>query len=234
MMHPISSGQSLYWHQKEWEDMTRYGNTKLNKTIALDADGVLLDYATAYAHAWERAFGVMPELLNRNAYWPTKRWKVDWLEGESLRHFRSVFDEQFWSSIPPITGALEACQLLSDSGYELICVTALEHHHGPARERNLKKLGYPISRVITTDSSNQADSPKAEIINGLELVAFVDDYSPYLRGVNGSVHKALILRDPDGSPNVGDNLQLADSLHMDILDFARWWVSGSGSGSKGI
>lgn len=31
------------------------------QVIALDADGVLLDYNLAYAYAWKNAFGVMPE-----------------------------------------------------------------------------------------------------------------------------------------------------------------------------
>ena len=28
-----------------------------SRLMALDADGVLLDYNRAYAHAWQRAFG---------------------------------------------------------------------------------------------------------------------------------------------------------------------------------
>jgi len=104
--------------------------TLTGRVIALDVDGVLLDYAAAYAQAWERAFGVAPALRNANAYWPMDRWQVDRLEGEALAHFRSFFDEQFWSSIPPVFCAQEACQLLSDTGFELICVTALDARMG--------------------------------------------------------------------------------------------------------
>jgi beta-phosphoglucomutase-like phosphatase (HAD superfamily) len=36
--------------------------------IALDADGVLLDYGLAYAGAWERAFGQYPRERDPQAY----------------------------------------------------------------------------------------------------------------------------------------------------------------------
>ncbi len=45
--------------------------------IALDADGVLLDYNLAYAGAWERAFGVYPVERDPLAYWAMDRWQVE-------------------------------------------------------------------------------------------------------------------------------------------------------------
>jgi hypothetical protein len=195
------------------------------RTIALDADGVMLDYGSAYAGAWERAFGVKPALRNPNAYWPMERWNVPHLSGAELEHFRSVFDEIFWSRIPAIDGALEGCQILVDAGYELICVTALEARNLKARERNLLDLGFPISRVVATRMEMSEISPKAQTINSQELVAFVDDFSPYFKGVNGSVHKALITRDPDGSPNNSSHVALVDSTHSSLLEFCRWWIS---------
>jgi hypothetical protein len=200
--------------------------SKTAKTIALDADGVLLDYGSAYADAWSRAFGVMPKLQNPNAYWPMDRWGVPHLAGRELEQFRAAFDEMFWSTIPSIEGAIEGCQLLKNAGYELICVTALDERNLMARERNLRDLGFPITQVLATSRDVTHISPKAEVLNRLELVAFVDDFAPYFLGVNGSVHKALILRDPDGSPNQTVNIGLADSVHGNLLDFCHWWVSG--------
>lgn len=43
------------------------------ETIALDADGVLLDNHSAYRNAWQRAFGVLPDVRDPNAYWPIDR-----------------------------------------------------------------------------------------------------------------------------------------------------------------
>ena len=61
----------------------------MSKIIALDADGVLLDYHAAYRIAWFRAFGVLPEIKDSRAYFPMERWDVRILVGHELTHFRS-------------------------------------------------------------------------------------------------------------------------------------------------
>src|SRR6478735_10170324 len=116
-----------------------------NRTIALDADGVLLDYAFAYAGAWERAFGARPAERDPTAYWPIDRWDVVHLEDEAeLASFSRAFDEHFWSTIPPLPGAVEACNALAQAGYQLVCVSALPEKFGAARQRNLRAHGFPI------------------------------------------------------------------------------------------
>ena len=49
------------------------GDNTIMETIALDADGVLLDNHSAYRNAWQRAFGVLPDVRDPNAYWPIDR-----------------------------------------------------------------------------------------------------------------------------------------------------------------
>lgn len=44
-------------------------------------------------------------------------------------------------------------------------------------------------------------------------------YAPYMFGVNERIHKVLITRDPDGSPNTGPPLDLANSCFNDLRDF---------------
>jgi phosphoglycolate phosphatase-like HAD superfamily hydrolase len=195
------------------------------KTIAIDGDGVLLDYNTAYAQAWFNAFGERLILSNPQAYWPIERWSARLLANDELEQFRNAFDQEFWSTIPAIPGALEACERLADQGYNLVCVTALHDRFADARAHNLRHLGFPISRVITTSNVIAGVSPKARAIADLRPVAFVDDYSPYLVGVAPPVHLALILRDPVGSPNTGELLNTPDSSHADLLEFANWWLS---------
>jgi beta-phosphoglucomutase-like phosphatase (HAD superfamily) len=53
--------------------------------IALDADGVLLDYGLAYASAWQKAFGTYPGERDPLAYWPIDRWEVERVEGDIAR-----------------------------------------------------------------------------------------------------------------------------------------------------
>ena len=192
--------------------------------IALDADGVLLDFHLAYAGAWRRAFGKAPAERDPLAYWPMDRWKVERLDAKKRVQFRASFDEHFWATVPAIEGALEACQRLHDAGYDLVCVSALELEFEAARLRNLKELGFPIERVIATGNDAVERSPKADAITELRPVAFVDDYLPYMRGVPREVHTALVLRAPNGSPNVGDEMVLAKSVHQDLAGFTEHWL----------
>jgi phosphoglycolate phosphatase-like HAD superfamily hydrolase len=193
--------------------------------IALDADGVLLDYHSAYQHAWGKAFGQIPALKDPKAYWPIDRWHVKKLTGDELSHFRIFFDENFWNSIPPIQGAIDACKRLYDGGYELVCVSAVESQFEAARSENLRSLGFPISRMLATSNDESENSPKAKTLHTIAPVAFVDDYLPYHRGINSKIHRALILREPNGSPNVGVELEIVDSQHANLAQFTDWWLS---------
>ena len=204
---------------------SRYSVRMIRPLIALDADGVLLDFHLGYASAWQRAFGHAPAERDPLAYWPMDRWHVERLDPDRRAMFRSAFDELFWSTMPAITGALEACHRLQQAGFDLVCVSALDAEFETARLRNLRNLGFPIERVIATGNAEGARSPKADAIERLRPVAFVDDYIPYMRGVPDHVHTALVLRAPNGSPNVGTDMALAKSLHPDLEGFADHWLA---------
>ena len=193
--------------------------------IALDADGVLLDFHLGYAGAWERAFGSSPLERDPMAYWPVDRWHVERLDAAGRAEFRRHFDERFWSTVPVIDGAVEACHRLHEAGFELVCVSALDLEFEAARLRNLRGHGFPIERVIATGNAEGERSPKADAIESLKPMAFVDDYLPYLRGLPAEVHTALVLRAPNGSPNSGADMALAKSVHQDLAEFAQHWLS---------
>ena len=195
-----------------------------NRLIALDADGVLLDYNRAYAKAWERAFGEVPVLRDPEAYWAIDRWGLERLEGERLERLRASFDEQYWSSITAIDGAVDACQRLVDEGYDLVCVSALQPQFADARLANLRAQGFPIDSVFATSSATDGRSPKAAALEQLRPLAFVDDYLPYFKGVPQDMHTALVLRQQRGSPNVGPELANVKSTHADLAAFADWWL----------
>jgi len=193
--------------------------------IALDADGVLLDYNLAYADAWRRAFGARPQERDPEAYWAFDRWDVERLEGAALARFRSCFDEQFWSTVPALPGAVEACHQLQQAGYRLVCVSALDLRFERARALNLQRLGFPIERVIATGSDAVHRSPKAEALAALQPLAFVDDYLPYMQGLPSGLHAALVHREPNGSPNKGPQMSAVHSEHDDLSEFAAWWLA---------
>lgn len=209
-------------------DMQRHSILPIRKpVIALDADGVLLDYSIAYAKAWERAFSWHPVERDPSAYWPIDRWGVERLEDKPLERFRSCFDTEFWSTIPAIDGAVEACHVLHDAGFTLVCVSALEADHETARLDNLRAHGFPIERVVATGSVASTANPKAAALAELDPLVFVDDYLPYLRGLKESIHTALVLGQPTGSPNVGAELAAVGSRHVDLRAFSRWWISAA-------
>lgn len=193
--------------------------------IALDADGVLLDFHLGYAGAWRRAFGALPAERDPLAYWPIDRWEVERLDAAGRDRFRLHFDDEFWSSVPVIDGAVSACHRLHEGGFDLVCVSALDAEHEGARLRNLRAHGYPIERVVATGNAPGVRSPKADAIAALNPEAFVDDYLPYFRGIPDRVHAALVLRAPNGSPNAGDELSLARSVHDDLKGFTDYWLS---------
>ena len=67
-----------------------------------------------------------------------------------------------------------------------------------------------------------ARSPKADAIEQLVPVVFVDDFLPYFRGIAPGVHRALICRGPNGTPNVGPELHQIHSSHADLWAFSEW------------
>ena len=79
--------------------------------------------------------------------------------------------------------------------------------------------------MIATSSKDHSISPKAQALRDLRPVAFVDDFLPYLHGIPEDIHAALILREPNGSPNTGDDLHYAHSQHANLAEFASWWIN---------
>lgn len=200
--------------------------------IALDVDGVLLDYSSAYALAWQRAFGEHPTEVNPHAFWPHERWGIPWLEGEQLVQFKAQFDEAFWSTLPALPGAVEACHQLVDAGYELIAVTAIDSQWLRARMKNLQLHGFPILQVIATGGAiPDQPNPKAEVINRIRPAIFVDDYPPYLEGIHTDVHKVLIYP-PQRGGNADQQIGLFESRHPTLGLFAQEWLIRSVNSTK--
>lgn len=196
--------------------------------IALDVDGVLLDFSSAYALAWQRAFGTPPIEVDPHAFWPHERWGIPWLEGEQLVQFKAQFDEAFWSTLPALPGAIEACHQLVDAGYELIAVTAIDSQWLRARMKNLQLHGFPILQVIATGGAiPDQPNPKAEVINRIRPAVFVDDYPPFLEGIHAEVHKVLI-HPPKRECPTSEILGLLESTHHTLMDFVQKRLSRSG------
>src|SRR5450631_1049889 len=80
-----------------WVEASQYSRCMVRPLIALDADGVLLDFHLGYASAWQRAFGRAPVERDPLAYWPMDRWHVERLDAKRRDLFRAAFDAHFWA-----------------------------------------------------------------------------------------------------------------------------------------
>lgn len=199
-----------------------------NKILAIDADGVLLDYNVAYARAWEVAFGYYPKVRTPGATNVYEYWEIPVLAGPELRHLQSFFDDDFWSTIPPMPGAAVSCTALLDAGFELVCVTGLLECFKGARVENLRLHGIPIRDVYTADTTTRSHpNPKLNTLLALTPLAFVDDHEPYFYDVPATMHRALITNQVHSQPP-----GFADSTHADLPTFTQWWLNDcAGRGS---
>lgn len=193
--------------------------------ITLDADGVLIDYHEGYAQAWERAFGFRPTVRNPDGYHPRDYWDVPTLTTSELKHFRvHGLSAQTWRNMPAMPRALEACRLLTQAGFRLICVSALSPVYRDARAHNLKRLGFELIDVLAVGTSGLGN-PKAKTLLELKPAAFVDDYLGYLQGLAPDTWRALIEGRSHNNPNIDGQLDPPSSRHACLLDFAHYWLT---------
>lgn len=218
----MNDNDNIKWLIQEFFNMS-----SIKPIVVLDADGVLLDYHQAYKEAWFQAFGEKLEEVNANAYSPVQRWGARQLQlPDEFHRLERAMSDDFWLHMQAMDGAAHACQRLYNAGFELICVSALPHKYQYHRYENLQKLGIPIKSVYATGSEWRIGktSPKAVIVNQIKPVVFVDDFAPFLRGVDNEIHKALIMGGSDNSPNVGEDFLLSDSQHPDLQSFVNTWL----------
>lgn len=197
--------------------------------IALDADGVLVDYHIGYATAWKLAFGETLQVRDPQGYHPMHYWDVPLLSRVEQEHLATNgFTEEVWRTMPALPGAIQACELMQAMGFRLQCVTALPPHRRAAREANLAGLGFRLDTVHAVGprpwerSVERPRNPKQAIITSLAPDYFVDDCLHFFQGIPPGVWRALIDVRPNNSPNHDPALEPAHSHHGSLLAFARW------------
>lgn len=87
------------------------------------------------------------------------------------------------------------------TGYELVCVSAVDQRFQKARLQNLHNCGFPITWMIATRGATEAVGAKAVALQQLRPFAFVDDFLLYLRGLGNDIHAALVLWEPGSMPS---------------------------------
>lgn len=200
--------------------------------IALDADGVLLDYHAGYAQAWYRAFGEALTVRDPEGHHPMHYWDVPLLSAAGQAHLQEHgFTEETWSTMPALPGAVEACRHLQRMGFRLVCVTALGERWQAARAANLAAHGFELDQVYAVGHSSDTaapgtprpvGNPKLALVRELMPALFVDDHLPYFQGVPKGVWRALIDVRPNGSANHDPQLEPAHSTHTSLAEFTAW------------
>jgi hypothetical protein len=198
-------------------------NSNQKKIIALDCDGVLLSYQQSYEIVWERAFGEKLSVIKANAYHANNMYGVEFKSESEKNKFFSFFTADVWESMPALPMAKEACDRLVHAGYELVCVTAMPQEYLLQREINLKKLQFPIHRVIATGRSGLGFT-KTKSLHEIMPIAFVDDLATNFIDLNPLIHRAFIQTDAEDAPDPQLSLTLPASTHVSLDQFVDFWL----------
>lgn len=186
--------------------------------IALDCDGVLLDYNHMFGIVYEKAFGIKPKIINCQAYHATNYYDLSMNE-EEKDIFYSVFDKEGWKEMKALPKAIEAVDKLDELGFEIVCVTAMPCYAQKDRLYNLKNLGFKIDQVIATGGSIDGKNPKKKFIEQLNPIYFVDDLMHNFQEINNETKFVLIEWKTFDNPNDGQDLALAHYKHDNLYNF---------------
>jgi FMN phosphatase YigB (HAD superfamily) len=195
--------------------------------IAIDADGVLLDYNPVFGIIWHKHFGEVITPKDSRAFWSTNYWGVE--EPQRGHAFWDTFNTHGWQLMQALPGAVEACQRLVAAGYELVCVTSIADDRAPIRLANLKSLGFPIDRVIGAGAvPHDAPAPKKVAIETLGPAWFIDDEIRKLSGFEHPPGLALVDSGSLDSPNRGMKHDHLDVVVPSLAAFAHWLLKEKG------
>lgn len=197
--------------------------------IALDVDGVLLDYNTQFARLVERALDRPLRLIDPEAHHFANAYGIT-LSREDKQKVYALFDQEGWLTMPPMAQAVDAAQRLHADGHRLFCVSSMPPRFAEHRAQNLVNLGIPIDGVIGSDrdEAREGHNPKAEHLIALAPDVFVDDQLRNFLDLPASICKVWIDRGTHDSPNNGMDPSLADHRFPSLFAFVEAFVAHPG------
>lgn len=137
-----------------------------HKTIAIDADGVILDFLKQWEVAAMKLFN---RAIARQSpdYELAARYGMSSEEKSKLWQF--FYEDGHWTSIPALPGAVEAVHALLEANYDVHVVTSITPDILESRKTNFRKIGLidiPVHCV---------DGRKYGKLLDLKPLMFVDD-----------------------------------------------------------
>lgn len=158
------------------------------KTIALDVDGVLLDFTKACDEYVEKNLGKKPikkvDGFNLNITSMQIRYGLS-TNDEVLSLLDKMVEDGFYKNIPELEGAREAVSKIKEHGYKIVVVTAI---HDGAKEDRLENLKNILNLVPDEIYCVGMGKSKSQIIAEVHPDIFIDDRMKYLKGGDKVFH----------------------------------------------
>lgn len=197
------------------------------KRIALDCDGVLLNYIDCYQKLYEELFKEKLTIANPKSYSADTHLGINWDGREKERkHFYEYFHDEGWLRMTPLHGAVEATQKLKNAGYEIFVVTSIPEDKDKDRAINLTQQGIIFDDVIAcgSHSSSNGFNIKKPHLDKLKPEYFVDDLISNFHGVSDDLKCVFIdwhCENNDDWKDTSEPLIKIYSHHEKLLDFVN-------------
>ncbi len=183
------------------------------RRIALDVDGVMVDFLPGFEKAFEKVLG-RPAIRVRNAWALEDAYNATSEEIEAV--WQGIADMHIYRELAPLPGAIDALHLLQEEGYELHAVTAIQHRFEADRRDNLRALGFRSSFIHPV-----GDLPKTPVLRQIQPLWFADDQVKHLHAAPFVPHRVWIHSTDEQFPEeAGEHTHEARSL----LEFVEHWL----------
>lgn len=178
-------------------------------TVALDVDGVLLDFVPAWAAYAERLLNRKITTQNPAAFSLHQKLNVSLIEADAV--WDLFHKEGGWLTLPPISGAVEVVNELKRY-CNVVAVTAIDLKNVAEREHNLQEHGMAMPVIAVGRLAC-----KREALHRIKPCLFVDDMIHNLQAAPLETDKVWL------------NTGLEQEIHWEGVvsshypDLKTWW-----------
>ena len=139
--------------------------------IALDIDGVLLDFDTHWREF--AATYLQRDIVKLNDdYYLESRYGI--VKADSDAIWAAFFEQEKWASIEPYQCALEAIEVLHKSDHDIVCITAAPQEVERQRRMSLQHLGLDAHEIEFTGYHHEGKTKHDALLRHAPDI-FVDD-----------------------------------------------------------
>lgn len=200
----------------------------MEKVIALDCDGVLLNYIDTYQKIYEEMFNTKISVVNPRSFTADTHLGINWKgRDKEQAAFYDLFAEKGWKSMIALPGAVEATHHMKDLGYKVVIVTSMPEDKAMDRASNLQNVGVYFNDVIACGSHSKAVAGvnlKEPHLKKLKPEYFADDLLSNFYNVS-DITKCILIdwscenNDEWNTDQVHQQVKVFDN-HEYLLDFS--------------